>query len=425
MRPRLLLVLPKTSYRGDAFLDAARAAGADVCVASDRCHQLDGHYEFPAGSFVIDLLHPDEAATAIARDARERPVVAVLGAGGEAAAYVAALASRLLGLPANPPEAALAAGDKLLLRTRLATASVSQPRFAVATEHESSAVIAARVTAGPGFPCVVKPRFLSGSRGVMRADDEVELAARLARLWRLLAIPELRAHGGDAAQSVLVEEFVPGAEVAFEGLLDHGALRTLALFDKPDPLDGPFFEESLYITPSRLADDEQARIAHVVAEAAHALGLIDGPIHAELRLGANGPVVLEVAARSIGGLCSRALRFGTGLSLEELLVRHALGHDIATHTRERSAAGAMMLPIPAAGVLDEVTGVAAALALPGIEDVVITLPLGHRVVPLPEGSSYLGFVFARGETPAAVEASLRAAHRALGFRITPRLATTD
>jgi hypothetical protein len=217
---------------------------------------------------------------------------------------------------------------------------------------------------------------------------------------------------------------VPGAEVALEGILQGGELRTLALFDKPDPLDGPYFEETLYLTPSRLGTAEQAAVRGVVARAAAAMGLTTGPIHAELRLAPGGPSAIEVAARSIGGLCSRMLRFGTGMSLEEVLVRHALGQDVSGVEREASAAGVMMLPIPRAGVLKAVDGVERALELDGIEDLVISQEIGRELVPLPEGASYLGFLFARGTSPEAVERALRRAHAALRFTITPTMPTS-
>ena len=196
-----------------------------------------------------------------------------------------------------------------------------------------------------------------------------------------------------------------------------GELSVLTLFDKPDPLDGPYFEETLYVTPSRLPEAEQKEIAAMTARAAAALGLRDGPLHAELRLGAGGPFVVEVAPRTIGGLCSNTLRFGTGLSLEEIILRHALGVEIKPPPREGRAAGVMMLPIPRAGTLRAVRGREEAAAVPLIEEVAITIPLGQPVVPLPEGDRYLGFVFARGETPAAVEAALREAHHRLEFAI--------
>jgi len=258
--------------------------------------------------------------------------------------------------------------------------------------------------------------MLSASRGVIRANDGREFVAAFRRIAAILTQPDAAPPVG-ARRALLVEEFVPGREVALEGLLVGGRLHALALFDKPDPLDGPFFEETIYVTPSRLPEATQARIASVTREACAALGLTEGPIHAELRVNERGPFVLEVAARSIGGLCSRTLTFGTGLSLEELILRHALGRPLQSLEREHRAAGVMMIPIPRAGRLAAVHGVDDAAAVDGVEDVAITMHPGQDVIPLPEGWQYLGFIFARAQTPAAVERALRRAHARLRFDI--------
>jgi ATP-grasp domain/L-amino acid ligase C-terminal domain 2 len=214
-----------------------------------------------------------------------------------------------------------------------------------------------------------------------------------------------------------VEDFVAGREVAVEGLLTAGRLRVLALFDKPDPLNGPFFEETIYVTPSRLRREDQARVAAVTGQAASALGLTEGPIHAELRLNDAGAWPIEVAGRSIGGLCSRMLRFGTGMSLEELILRRALGQGVEEIAREERAGAVMMIPIPRAGRLESVEGLDEARSVPGIEEVTVSAHAGQRLVPLPEGSRYLGFLFSRADTPERAEAALREAHGRLRFRI--------
>jgi biotin carboxylase len=288
---------------------------------------------------------------------------------------------------------------------------------------DDPAAVAARVAApgGVGFPCVVKPLLLSGSRGVMRADDASSLEAALGRLRRLLAAPALLDLDPVAARQILIESFVDGPEVALEGILTRGELQVLALFDKPDPLDGPFFEETIYVTPSRLPEDAQAAIADAVIQVARAVGLGSGPVHAELRLGAGRPVVIDLAARPIGGLCSRTLRFARDVPLEELVIRQALGQDVRGLARAPGASGVMMIPIPRAGILRGVDGIDRARDVAGIEDVVISIRVGETVVPLPEGASYLGFIFARGESPADVEAALRQAHARLAFDIASRL----
>ncbi len=434
MAPRIALVTHTTSYGAAGFVDACRRAGAGVVLASDRCHVLDRSWQWPADSLVIDFSDADAAAAVIAAaDDAASPISAVLPVGGELPAMVAAAAARRLGLAANAPAAMAAAANKLLMRRQLAAArpdvGVAQPRFFAVACGTHPDEIAARVTApgSVGFPCVVKPLMLSGSRGVMRADDRASLAPAIARLERLLADPAVRHRDPEAAGQILVESFVPGPEFALEGILTRGALTVLALFDKPDPLDGPTFEETLYVTPSRLPAAAQARLADVVSGAARAMGLATGPIHAELRWppGPDGPVLIEAAARPIGGLCSRSLRFEHGFSLEDVVVRHALGaREIPA--RAGGASGVMMIPVPAQvpSALRAVDGVDAARAVPGIDDVVISVRVGETLVPLPEGASYTGFIFATGPDGRAVEQALREAHARLRFTVAPLVPVT-
>jgi biotin carboxylase len=410
----LLLLVPTTSYRLEDFRAAARRLGVPLVVGSDRCHKIEDFFGEERDLLSLDYRKPAHAAEQIAEAARRRPIRGIVPA-SDPTAVIAALAAERLGLPRNPPDAARRAADKHAMRVALAAAGVPVPafrRFDVEGDAESAAREAS-------YPCVLKPLVFSASRGVIRADDRAGFVAAWRRIAKLLrdTAPERRAREEDAGRGLLVEEFVPGAEVAVEGLLRGGRLEILALFDKPDPLDGPFFEETIYVTPSRHPPPLVARIEEVTAAAVRALGLVEGPVHAELRLPPQGPVVLEVAARSIGGLCSRTLRFGAGVTLEEVLVAHAMGLPLDALRREARAAGVMMLPIPRRGVLHGVRGLDAARGVPGVEDVVITVPDGREVVPLPEGDSYLGFLFARGEAPAEVEAALREGHRRLEFDI--------
>jgi biotin carboxylase len=299
------------------------------------------------------------------------------------------------------------------MRALMSAAGVPCPvfrRFALAGDP---AAIAAQVS----YPCVVKPLRLSGSRGVIRADDPEQLVAAFERLKRILVGDGNPLDGTD----ILVEDFIPGVEVALEGLLTDGALHVLAIFDKPDPLDGPFFEETIYITPSRLPDETQVAIADCAEGAARAIGLCDGPVHAELRVNERGPWMLEIAGRSIGGLCSTVLEFGAGMSLEELILRNALRLSVPSFDRAGPAAGVMMIPIPKGGMLRGVSGVEGAAAAPYVTGVEITAKPHTAIVPLPEGSSYLGFIFARATDPATAEAALRAAHAELRFDIRPML----
>jgi biotin carboxylase len=425
---RIALVTHTTSYGAAGFVEACRRAGTRVVLASDRCHVLDRAWHWPADSLVIDFSDADAAAAVIAAaDDAASPISAVLPVGGELPATVAAAAARRLGLPANAPAAMAAAANKLVMRRRLGAAGdagLRQPRFFAVSSGTDPARTAERVAApgGVGFPCVVKPLMLSGSRGVMRADDPPSLAVAIARLERLLAEPAVRHRDPEAAGQILVESFVAGPELALEGILTRGTLAVLALFDKPDPLDGPTFEETIYVTPSRLPADAQRRVADVVAAAARALGLETGPVHAELRwpAGEASPVLIELAARPIGGLCARSLRFESGFSLEDVVVRHALGAG-ALPARAGGASGVMMIPTPARvpSALRAVDGVDDARAVPGIDDVIISVRVGETLVPLPEGASYTGFVFARGDDPAAVEQALRDAHARLRFTVAP------
>jgi biotin carboxylase len=416
-KPRLLLLMPTTTYRAEPFFEAARALGAEVVVGSDRCHVLAAEWGIP---LALDFRNPQGAADEIVAHAMATPFNAIIPV-DDKTTLIAALASRALGLVHNPAAAAAAARNKRIMREVLAAAGVPVPRFATFPIDLPAGEAAAAVAAAVGYPCVLKPLLLSGSRGVMRADIPEAFAVARERLEAILRAPEAAAPGGTEAREFLVEEFVPGPEFALEGLVSGGRLQVLALFDKPDPLDGPIFEETIYVTPSRLPAAGQETLAAAAARAVEALGLREGPVHAELRLNARGAWVIEVAARSIGGLCSRTLRFGLGVTLEELILRHALGLPIPSAEREARAAGVMMIPIPRGGVLEEVEGVGEACRVAGVESIDITAALGHFLVPLPEGSSYLGFIVARGNDPARVEASLREAHRHLRFRIAPAI----
>jgi biotin carboxylase len=405
--PRLLLLLPSTTYRTTAFVAAARRIGVDLTVASERPSTLEAAN--PAGLLTLDFQHPERAADDAHVFARRYPIDAVVGVDDDTAVVAAAVAERLH-RKGNPLHAAEAARDKHRQRELLAEHGVPAPRFSLHLLDEDPQEIARAIV----YPCVLKPLRLSASRGVIRADDPAAFVAAHARLKAILKQPDAAACGEPAWQ-YLVEDFVPGYEVALEGLLVNRRLHVLALFDKPDPLDGPFFEETIYVTPSQVPAGLQETIAQCAERAARALGLMEGPVHAELRYNDRGPWLIELAARPIGGRCSAVLRFGDGVSLEELILRHALGMPIPSLEREAAAAGVMMIPIPGAGVLREVRGIVESKAVPLIEDVQITAHPGERLVPFPEGSRYPGFIFARGATPGAVEAALRESHRRLTF----------
>ena len=371
-RPR---IEPRTSWPQLAALGVDLVVGADdapVLGEGDR-------------AVAVPLDDVDAAVRTIDELDRRHGVDAVVAV-DDRGVVVAAEAGARLGFPHSPPDAVAATRDKAEMRRRLATGEVPQPRFGTTAEEV-------------GFPLVVKPTGLSGSQGVIRCNTPDELAGaareRIATFW---------------TGPVIVEEYVPGVEVALEGLLREGTLEVLAVFDKPDALEGPYFEETIYVTPSRLPTATLNRGRAAAAErAARAIGLTEGPVHAEVRVSESRVWVIEVAARSIGGLCARTLRFGAGISLEEVILRHALGMSLDGLAREPTAAGVMMLPIERAGVLEAVHGREEALAVDGIVGLEITVPPGRTLAPLPDGDRYLGFLFARAESPAAVEAALREA----------------
>lgn len=411
-RPRVLLLLATTSYRADDFLEAAEALGADVVVGTDHEPVLSGLA--PGTTLFLSFDDLDGSLQRIRAAHGEAPFDAVVAAEDQGV-LLGAAAGRALGLPHNPPDAARSARDKLRFRERMAAADIPTPAFR-ALELDGDPVEVGR---GMSFPRVLKPRSLSASQGVIRADDEEELLQAFGRVGCIVRDSDPGRRSAVRGPELMVEEYVPGVEVAVEALLDEGRLHVLALFDKPDPLEGPYFEETLFVTPSRLPASRREEIVETTRRVAAALGLRHGPLHAEMRVNDRGVWPLEVAPRSIGGRCARVLRFGSGLSLEELILRQAAGLDVPSWKREEGAAGVMMLPVPGRGTLTGVGGREEALSVDGVEGLDVTIPLGQEVVPLPEGNRYLGFLFARAETPEEVERALREAHALLDVEVEP------
>jgi biotin carboxylase len=414
----VLVLATTTGYQTRAFGDAAVRLGVELVFATDRCHLIEDPWQDHA--IAIRFYDEDSSVAAILEAARGRPIDGLVAV-GDRPTVIAARVADALGLSFHSPDAAAIARDKRRTRECLRQAGLPVPWWIPISLSTRGAP-----SPEPRYPCVLKPVSLSGSRGVMRVDDDSALAAALDRLRAIVESPDVRAERNDAHGFALLEGFIPGREYALEGLMHQGALHVLAIFDKPDPLDGPFFEETVYVTPSAAPDGTRAAIVEAVAGAAAAIGLQHGPIHAECRVNPEGVFVLEVAARPIGGLCARALRFESAirdsrsaLSLEELLLRHALGEDPARYRREDAASGVMMIPIPRRGVFRGVDGVEAARGMPHIDDVQITAKPDQRLLPLPEGASYLGFIFSRAGRAADVDAALRAAHARLHFAIDP------
>jgi phosphoribosylaminoimidazole carboxylase (NCAIR synthetase) len=412
---RLLILASKLGYQTRSFAEAAKALGVDVVFASDRCHQLEDPWA--DGAIAVRFDEPEDAARRIVKQSFVQPVDGLIALGDRPTA-TAAHTARALGFAYNSPQSVENCRSKLRQREVLRDAGLPVPGFFSFRLDKRMEKILPRVQ----FPCVVKPLRLAASQGVIRANSPEEFQSAVARIKDLLESPEVRVTHEPELDRLLVERYIPGAEVAVEGLLTRGKLRILAVFDKPDPLEGPYFEETLYITPSRLPDDIYDRLLDCAEHTVQALGLTHGPVHAEFRINDEGPWALEAAPRPIGGLCSRVIRFGPKrIFLEELLIWHALGMQGTDLEREDGASGVMMIPVPKTGVLEKVDGEEQARQTPGIEDVQITARLHDLIAAWPEGATYLGFLFASGKLPAEVETALRLAHSQLKFEIVERL----
>lgn len=397
---RLLLFASTTGYQIRVFADAAQRLGVDLTLATDRCHVLEDPWEDHAIPVKFD--HVEESVEAL----RGLPFDGV-AAVGDQPAVLAAEAAAALGLRFHPPGAARACHDKYAARGLYRAAGLPAPPFFRTSFDEDPAAVAARAP----YPCVLKPLGLSASRGVIRANTPAEFIEAFQRIRRM------------GESQLQVEGYIEGREFALEGLVTDGVLQPLAIFDKPDPLEGPFFEETIYVTPSRESGKVQDELVTTAATAIRALGLRHGPVHVEMRHNRQGAWMLEAAARPIGGLCAKALRFEHDVPLEELILRHALGEDVGGARLAEGASGVMMIPIPRGGIYESVEGLERARAIAGIDEAIVTAKPGQHLLPLPEGASYLGFLFARGETPATVESALRHSHAELRFQIATALET--
>jgi biotin carboxylase len=409
---RLLLFAATTGYQIRVFAEAARRLGVDATLAADRCNRLDDPWGDHSIAVKFDYRMPQSVETF--RGMRFDGVAAV----GDRPAALAAEVAAMLGIPFHPPAAAYACQDKFLARQLYQAAGLPVPAYFRAALTEDAGALARRAP----YPCVLKPLGLSASRGVIRANNPAEFVAAFGRIRALLEKnPDLRRLRQSALQ---VESYIEGREFAIEGLVTHGVFQALAIFDKPDPLTGPFFEETIYVTPSREPAATEEALLDTARRAVRALGLYHGPAHLEMRWNEEGVWMLDAAARPIGGLCAKAMRFqldGRSAPLEELVIRHALGEDVSGARLEGPASGVMMIPIPKGGIYESVEGVERARAVPGIEDVMVTAKAGQLLVPLPEGSSYLGFLFARGNSAQEVELALRRSHAELRFHIAAAL----
>ena len=415
---RVLLFASKLGYQTRTFHSAAERLGVELVFVTDRCHRLDDPWRDQA--IAVHFENPEAAAASVIHSQRGRPVDGILALGDRptpTAAYVA----HGVGIPFHHPISVHACRNKLRMREVFRDASLPVPRFSAVPLQplpEPSLL-------GISFPCVIKPLSLSASQGVSRANNREEFLAAATRLKRLLESPQIRATREPHLDQMLVEEYLPGREVAVEALMTEGDLRILAIFDKPDPLEGPFFEETIYITPSRMPPALQHSIEAGLRSTAGAIGLTHGPVHGEFRINERGVWPIEIAPRPIGGMCAQALRFQptnqVRFGLEELLLRHSLGLPGADAPREQNASGVMMIPVPHSGTFEKLEGLEAARGLPGITSIEITARLHDYIVAWPEGSSYLGFIFAEGVDPAEAEVAIRAAYAKLHFSLIPRL----
>src|SRR6202140_4802952 len=431
---RLLLFTNKLGYQTRSFEEAARKHNTEIIYVTDRCHQLEDPWDDRA--IAVHFESAQSAASNVVEALNGKSVDGILAL-GDSPSVAAAYTARELGISYNHPASVEACHSKLRMREVFRECGLKTPWFRT-TNLEP---LPEPALLGISYPCVLKPLSLSASRGVIRANNRDEFVSAAQRIRELLESPEIRATREAHLDQILVEGYIPGREVAVEGLLTDGVLKVLAIFDKPDPLEGPYFEETIYVTPSNLTESQQLAIQKCAEESARAIGLSRGPMHAELRIHVDGTAgdqvwPLEIAARPIGGLCARALRFvenenqtienknanqPASIGLEELLLLHSLDLPVSAWTRERMASGVMMIPVPSSGILESVQGEQAACETCGITELLITARLHDYIEAWPEGASYLGFLFASAETPHEVEQTLRASHEKLRFTIAPRL----
>ena len=418
-KQRVLLFAAKLGYQTRSFEEAAQKLGVELVYVTDRCHELDDPWG--DGAVAVQFEAAEAAAQTVMEKFRAGRVDGILAV-GDRPTIAAAYAARGLGVAYNHPASVQACRSKLRTREIFREAGLRTPWFVgVAVNPPAEPALM-----GISYPCVLKPMSLSASQGVIRANSREEFAEAAERIRQLLGLPEIRAKKEENLSQLIVEEYIPGREVAVEGLSTEGRLQVLAIFDKPDALEGPYFEETIYVTPSRLSGEVQREIVRCAGAAVGALGLTHGPIHAEFRINGEGVWPLEVAPRPIGGMCARALQFvsercGGTIGLEELLLRHALGEMKEIPPREARASAAMMIPVPKSGMLEQVVGEEQARRTKGVTELFITARVKDTITAWPEGSSYLGFLFAKGETPEEAETTVRAAHGKLRFTITPQL----
>ena len=400
-----------STYRASAFLEASKKLEISTIIGTDQPDIL-GHLN-PGSSINLDYSKNNDSKKKIIEHINKFPIHGVLAI-DEETLILGAIVADSLGLICHSMESVSTTRSKYELRKVLSEDGLRNPEFKLISSEENPKLISKSIS----FPCVMKPTYLSGSRGVIRANNEKEFTNAYLRIKNILDEPEAIIRGKDEAKMLLIEEYIDGIEVAVEGIIVNGEFLPLTIFDKPEPLDGPFFEETLYVTPSRLPKSLQEKILEETKNASNAIQLTNGPVHAELRIDRNGdPWVIDIASRTIGGKCSRAIKFSDGITLESIILSHVLGKKLPNIVPISSSSGVMMIPIPKSGVLKEVLGKEDALAIEGIEEIEITIPLGDKIVQLPEGDRYLGFIFASSKKSDETIEILKEAHKNLKFKI--------
>lgn len=409
--PFVLIISPGASYRLTPYLNAIKSLLYKAIIASDS------DFSIVSADIVgirIDLGKPDKSLQRIFDAIASVNICAVIATDDATIEMANQVAKQLL-LPFNSEAAAKTSHRKDLARLCLSQYKQDHykiPLFSILPLDRSEQ----SENQWAQFPAVVKPLSLSGSRGVIRVNQKNELDVALARVGNILHNDQTLAEY--ERNHVLIEAFIPGVEVAIEGLLQNGKFELITLFDKPDPLDGPYFEESYYITPSRQPEVVQQKIVAATQAVCEAYQLQEGPVHGEFRINQYGVWVLELAARTIGGQCARILQFATGVSLEEMVLKNKLRLPVQYNT-DIKGAGILMIPTPGSGILKRVEGLSQASKVENIVDIEITVRQGYELVTLPEGERYLGFIFALAQTPEAVESALREAHQKLKIIIAP------
>ena len=407
MKQRFLLIAQPNSYRIAPYIKAAQNMGLEVMIASAGQHSLIT--EVHAGIH-INLNDIPTSLKTILDEATKKPFAGILGSDDSTVELAAAVAAEL-GLSHNPPEAARISQRKDLARAELSLSGAAVPIHCLI---DLSKTIDNQM-AGLPWPCVIKPLNLSASRGVIRTNNEQEFIEACTRIKKIIV------HSADEFERthVLIEDYIDGIEIAYEGYLKKGELNTLTIFDKPEPLTGPYFEETIYVTPSQLCNDIQDNIKQTVQQACEIYGLKTGPVHAELRIDKNNkPWILEVASRTIGGDCARTLDSDNGFNIEELTIALAMNRPFEIDSDEQCR-GVMMMPIKKGGILRRVEGLSKAGKVEHVESIDIIIREGNELIPLPEGNQYPGYIFARADSQQKVINALQEAFSKLEFVVAP------